>query len=133
MLVANGFGRRMNPPEARSSPNFVLAPAKTSAGAPCCRSAASVSVPAKVNRIDTPRWAMVNISPIMGKDFASDAAASTPSEMVAPWVAAPDGEYEPHPAPAISATTISAVRPRWARRRERNPAGALTAPPSPPG
>src|SRR6478609_2665855 len=56
--------------DASWSPYFVLAPAKTSAGAPCSIWAASWSVPAKEK---------LNRAPISGKTSVSDAAPSTVS------------------------------------------------------
>src|SRR6478609_1082314 len=65
--------------DASWSPYFVLAPAKTSAGAPCSIWAASWSVPAKEKLNVTPECDLVNRAPIFGKTSVSDAAPSTVS------------------------------------------------------
>ena len=66
-FVQNGRYGSISPAPASWSPYLVLAPANTSAGAPCSICAASWSVPAKENRKVTPGWAAVKARPIRGK------------------------------------------------------------------
>src|SRR2546427_12883743 len=68
-LVQNGENDPMRPLSDRSCPYLLLAPAKTSAGAPCSICAVMASVPAKENEIFTPGCAAANIRPIFGRTF----------------------------------------------------------------
>src|SRR5262245_12201292 len=79
LFVQNGENAPISPFDDSSSPYFLLAPAKTSAGAPCSICAVSASVPAKENENPTSGWAAVKSSPIFGKTFFREAAARTVS------------------------------------------------------
>src|SRR5689334_16191600 len=96
--------------EASWSPYFVLAPAKTSTGAPGSICAACWAVPAKEKLNVTPGCDVVNRAPIFGKTSVSDAAPSTVS-----FTGLGDelGDDDPHETPTrpTSAATAS-HRPR---------------------
>ena len=91
----------------------MLAPANTSAGAPCSIWAVSVSVPANDQWNVVPGCLLANSAPIFGKTLVSDAAASTVSG------APPEELDEADELDEQAASSSTVAAPSAATRRRR--------------
>src|SRR4249919_350274 len=104
---------------------FVLAEAKTSAGAPDVICIASAELAAKLNVTFTPGLSVSNCRPSVVNDSVSDAAANTvidPDNDAELELLALDDEPEPSSPQPASPTAISAVaRKAMAKRRMGTP------------
>src|SRR4249919_3100717 len=106
---------------------FVLAEAKTSAGAPDVICIASAELAAKLNVIFTPGLAVSNCWPSVVNDSVSDAAANTvidPDNDAELELLALDDEPEassPDPQPASPTATSAVARKAMAKRRMSTP------------